>query len=122
VARNMDLFRTILLMASEQDDKMVSPRMMQVPGYEEYMVARHIRLLEDAGFVEANILNVEGQGDLRGMVERVTNQGYDFLDSIRDESVWNRTQEFVKSKGGGFTLGMLAAVAEGFVKQRLGIP
>lgn len=76
----------------------------------------HLLLLRDQGFVEAR-----GKG---GDVYRLTSQGYDFLEAIRDEGIWKKTRAGAEALGGA-TLGLLRDLAVGYLKneaaERLGI-
>jgi len=76
----------------------------------------HAELLCDAGFFVR--LNPEG-------VYRMTSQGHDYLDAIRDETIWNKTKEVAVSIGGG-TLSMLLGIAVELLKkeaaEKFGIP
>ena len=37
-------------------------------------------------------------------VYRLTSQGHDFIESIRDEGIWNKTKAMVSETGGNATL------------------
>lgn len=49
---------------------------------------------------------------------RLTWEGCDFLDSIRDEQVWRKTKEGVK-QAGGFTFELLKSLAKGLLKRKI---
>ena len=53
---------------------------------------------------------------------RLTAAGHDFLNAIRDETVWKKTQEKVSTVGGGVAINVLVAIATEFLKKKLGIP
>ncbi|MDQ6867300.1 MAG: DUF2513 domain-containing protein [Pseudomonadota bacterium] len=42
---------------------------------------------------------------------------HDFLDSIRDPDLWNKTKKGAKAAG-GFTMDLLADLAKGLIKRR----
>lgn len=44
--------------------------------------------------------------------------GHDFLDSIRDPDVWNKTKKGALAAG-GFTLNLLNDLAKGFIKKKI---
>ncbi len=66
----------------------------------------HIKLLCDAGFMT----QVSDSG------YRMTNQGHDYLDAVRSDTVWNKTKEGA-AKVGGMSLGMMKDLALAYVKQ-----
>ncbi len=49
---------------------------------------------------------------------RLTWDGHDFLDSIRDPVIWQETKEGVK-KAGGFSLELLGDLAKGLLKKKI---
>lgn len=51
-------------------------------------------------------------------VERMTWQGHEFLDTVRDDVVWQKTQEQLK-KVGNFGIEGIKALAKGFLKQQV---
>ncbi len=69
----------------------------------------HIQLLYDDGYL------VEDNDDLY----RLTSQGHDFIESIRDKGIWEETKEAVAETGGNATLEILKAVATGLLKKKL---
>lgn len=114
--RDDDLIRTMLFDAEAQDDW----RFLEVGGEllnpepEENRRAYHAELLVDAGLV-AEV----GRG-----VYRLTNAGHDWLDAVRDDTIWRRTKAGA-AKVGGVGLQMMGAIAMGYVKEKLaaaGIP
>jgi hypothetical protein len=51
-------------------------------------------------------------------VERLSMDGHDFLDSIRDPDVWNKTKKGALAAG-GFTLNLLNDLAKGLIKKKI---
>jgi hypothetical protein len=111
VKRNLELVRLILIRGEAADDFTLRSSAFAAEGYDEKTVARHFQLLEEAGLVEANLLCVESRGALQGMVERLTWDGHEFLEATRNETVWSRTKELVKAKGGGASFEVVKALA-----------
>ena len=54
----------------------------------------HLLLLRDAGFIELSDV-VDGGV----FVRRITNQGHDFLDSIRDSGFWRKVRKVAEDAG-----------------------
>jgi len=73
----------------------------------------HLDLLREAGFAEFIALS----GGI-WQVDRVTWKGHEFLDNIRDPEVWRQTKVGA-SKAGGFSLKVIASVAEAIIKSRI---
>ena len=52
-------------------------------------------------------------------VFRMTNQGHDYLDAIRDNGIWTKTKAAVAETGGSATLEIVKALALGFLKKKI---
>jgi hypothetical protein len=121
VQRDLDLIRHLLL-TIEQYPELNGTRWFQFTpadlgiadrGTEE--VGYHLTLLVEAGFVLG-----QSQGYEIPAIARLTWEGHEFLDNIRDQTIWNATKkrfEGLVSVG----LKVVAAVAEAEVKKRLGL-
>jgi hypothetical protein len=117
--RNMDLIRAILL---DIEATQVPPGgflgfssdgTSPVEGYTAADCLYNLRTAIDGGLVRA--------GKDHGMmiaVHGLTWKGHDFLDQVRDPEIWRITKEGA-SKAGGFSLDLLAALAKGFLKNKI---
>ena len=100
--RDMDLMRKILFKIEE-----VFPagnlliHGVPIDGYDMALIADHCQLLYEAGLINAYKPQRGGQGArvLSYSVGNLTNSGYDFLDKIREDTVWNNTKDIIKDKG-----------------------
>ncbi|KAA6490837.1 DUF2513 domain-containing protein [Agrobacterium sp. ICMP 7243] len=54
----------------------------------------------------------------RFKVERLTADGAEFLETVRDPKVWQKTKDGAAAAG-GFTLDLLKALAKGFLKMQV---
>src|ERR1700733_4620032 len=100
--RNMDLIR-LLLMRSEGDA-------FAKDECEKFTVeerAYHVQLLIDAGMVEG-LVRKGPKGEINGaIVSRLTWSGHDFLQSVRDDTVWKKAKEHVLKPGASWTFDIL---------------
>jgi hypothetical protein len=110
--RDMDLIRKILFQVEEKGQPLGWVD-LEIPGYAPEQIAQHVRLLEEAGLIEAQNLSTMDGFDYRP--KRLTWAGHEFLDAARNDTVWNRTKEMVKDKGGSIPFevlkGLLVKVA-----------
>ncbi|MDJ1006476.1 MAG: DUF2513 domain-containing protein [Paracoccaceae bacterium] len=104
--RDNDFLRDLLFEIEAQDDFVFSHQSTLGEAAEERRRVYHIHLLCDAGF----LTRTAGGG------YRMTNQGHDYLDAIRSDTVWNRTKD-AAAKIGGASLGMLMDLALAYLKQ-----
>lgn len=95
----MDLIIDILKCIEETKTSASSNIVVRMYGYDSEEKQEHvqyqIKLLKDAGYVEAR----GGLNPYEFTISNMTWAGHDFLDVARNEVVVNKTKEFVKSKG-----------------------
>ena len=104
--RDNDTFRKILLELEAKEDWRVLHARTLAPSAEENRFDYHLQLLCDAGFM----------AKISESAFRMTNQGHDYLDAIRDDAVWAKTKSGAAAVG-GMTLGMLKDLAVAYLKQ-----
>lgn len=115
--RDLDLIRQILLQAEREPPPRGEIPDVEIEGRSAEEVTQHVRLLEDAGFVKAGY--VMGP---KASIYEITWQGYDYLDSIRDDSVWKRVKDKMAEVGGTVPLEVVKALGTRILKERLGLP
>ena len=93
---NKDLVREILLQVEASSE----PRGwidLAIPGHTEEEIAYHVEILNEASFIEAQDLSSMSGYDWRP--KRLTYEGHEFLDTIRDPEAWRFTKETAKNAG-----------------------
>lgn len=97
--RDMELVRKLFFMIENQED---DRRELVVPKeYDKDVVAYHLKILDQAGYVESNI--TYASNSVLWMSATLTWEGHEFLDSIKNDNIWRKTKEGIKEKG--FELG-----------------
>lgn len=81
--RDMDLVRLILLKIEEQDVNDPSVDAIEIEGFSTRIVLEHVRLLESAGMISDTFYDVAGNAS----AQRITRSGYDYLDTVRDNTI-----------------------------------
>jgi len=109
VKRDADYLRELLLEFERQDDWLIVDFHTLSPAPELRKRGHHIELLCDAGFM----VQVSDSG------YRLTNQGHDYLQAIRDEGIWAEAKRAVAATGGSATLEMVKNIALGFLKKKI---
>lgn len=93
-----------------------------------YKHYEHVALLMEAGLVEGQSCGVFVSGGVPSMrfnaynPYRLTWQGHEFLDSIRDENVWNKIQTQAVDKGATLSFEVIKELGVGFIKAAVGLP
>lgn len=122
--RDIDLIRTILLEVESQPIGQ-SNIDLDLKEYDELTIGEHVRLLKEAGYIDATIiptLSPSGEEIVAGYsISRLLNGGHDFLDAARNETVWNKTKDKLKSVGGSVPLEIVVNVASQVLNHMLGI-
>ena len=114
--RNMDLIRLLLLRS--EGDKVAEEKCNEFP---QEVRAFHVQLLIDAGLV-VGIANENEDGEIvSASVWRLTWDGYEFLESIRDESIWNNAKSKVLRPGASWTFTILKEWIKFEIHEKLGM-
>ncbi len=118
MVRNWDTVRAILLKLEAAATVHTVLMFDQVDGIDAQEVGYHMLLLKDAGLIDANILqSSSGDGAIATAPARgLTWEGHEFLDKIRDPSMWGKIKATVKDKGLSLTFDAIKAVAAALIK------
>lgn len=108
--RDWDIVREILLHLEETsaDDCL---RLSSFPPERAQEISYHVELLVEAGLIHGQMAKTLGPGPYDFFVERLTWDGHEFLDSIRSETVWQKTKSSFTSKGLSMTFELVKTVA-----------
>lgn len=116
--RDFDLIRLILL---DLEGKSIADRngtyIFEHPDRDA--VAYALELMIDRGLIVGKDWGSmdDHPADKWGMV-RITWEGADFLETVRDEEIWKKTKAGVASAK-GFSFDLLKALAKGFIKKQI---
>ena len=119
--KNWTIIRDILLRLEATGTPNTALNANQFAEYTEQEVAYNMRLLCEAGYIKANILESKsGDGHIAAALARsLTNSGHDLLDTIRNDTVWVKIQDTFKSKGIDMTFDLVITagkkIAENFL-------
>ena len=116
--RDMELVRQILF-ALEEHDKPGDWCIVTIEGRSAIEISYHVKLLNDAGYLEAEDISTSD-----GFAWRPTSltwQGHEFLDAVRNDTVWNNTKKAVADKGGSIPFELLKELAIGFARAHFGL-
>jgi hypothetical protein len=113
VVRDMDLARKILFEVEKQPytERYFDVR---IQGVDKNEVQYDVLLLAEAGLIEAQNRGYD-QAD-RWMVLRLTWEGHEFLENVRDETQWRKTVAVVQNKTGGVAFEVVKELAKQFAK------
>lgn len=112
--RDMDLVREILLQIEKQ---YISTAIydLEIQGYDMPTVAYHCKILYDAGLI-SDYKAQYADGDIYYFeVGALTWEGNDYLDKIRDNSIWRKTKDTITQRGLPLALDTIKTVATAFI-------
>ena len=114
--RDMDLVRRLLLLVEEQgNDRNDWIEHVSVEGYTEKQVNHHVWLLGDGGYIEFIDLSAD---DTCYRPRCLTWKGSEFIETVRDRDIWERTKSIAK-KVGASSPDVLMQIATKLIQDKL---
>lgn len=97
--RDLELVKKILEYY-EAKDTWRHDKELQIEGYSLDETQYNLQIMYEGGFINAEPISTEN-GRLHGLLPfRLTWEGHEFLDSIRDKKVWSKIKSLAVAKGG----------------------
>ena len=110
--RDMELIRKILITIEDKYvDVALNSSEISIDGYDMKTIGYHCSILHDAGLLDYFKGQYGGNELLFFFVGRLTWDGHEFLDKIKNDTVWNRTTTTIKEKGVPFVLDAVKEIA-----------
>ena len=98
--RDMDLIRKILINLENQEGP-IRASQLDIPETNKEDVIYHAVLMNDAGLIKGKDFTADNYPRVLDVfIERITWEGYDFLDSARNEKIWKEVVKTVGDKVG----------------------
>ena len=113
--RDMDLARNILFEIERKQEPTLGWHNIKIKGHSDEETSYHIRLLNQAGLVEA--INVSGSSGYGWKAKDLTWHGHEFLDIARDPGRWEKCKATLKEKGVEFSLDIARQLLIDLVKR-----
>ena len=113
--RDMELVRKILFYIEENyvaGEKWL--RNIDIEGYDYAVIMEHVVLAYENGLIQ-DIKDISTLGGISYWIGNLSNAGYDFLDKIRSDTVWNKTKTAIKEKGLPMVTGTISTIANAFI-------
>ena len=112
--RDMDLVRELLVLIEENKND----RGLTIPEHIERNIAvYHLNIMEQAGYVKNNIHY--GGDEALWIDSKLTWDGHEFLDSIKNEYIWRNLKDVVQENGGSVSYEVLKEIAIQFSKKMI---
>lgn len=119
--RDWTIIRAVLLKLESAEAANTALHPSDLPQFEEQHVAYNMRLLTDAGYIRAKVLESStGDGRIAAAIARsLTNSGHDLLDTIRSDTVWTKVQDRFRSQGLEMTFDLVVMVGKKIMESML---
>ncbi len=88
---------------------------LDIDGYDDNTVAYHCKIMEEAGLISSYEAHYAANELWLFTVGSLTWDGCDYLDKIRDDSVWNKTKETIGKEGLPLVFDTIKTVSSAFV-------
>jgi hypothetical protein len=117
--RDLDLIRDILLdVESWNDSQPLTLGRLTYDGKTTQEIGYQIELLDDVGYIDVRIIKDHvGIGYLDAFIVRMKMAGHEYLDSVRNPEVWNKTKTTLEKVGGGAALDVVKDIASKFLAE-----
>ncbi len=116
--RDIDLIRTILIELEQKE----SPNdwfRPEIEGYSADVVSYHIKILSEAGYIEARDLSTKD--GFNWVATSLTWQGHEFLDAARNDTIWQKAKVTLGKKLSSISMEVLKSLLTNLTKQQLGL-
>ena len=88
---DFELVRAVLLALGDGEDSRRDFACLNVPGWPREEVSRHVGFLHEEGLIDA--VNLSPSDSCQWVPGRLTERGWEFLDSAYDEDSWKRVEK-----------------------------
>ncbi len=112
--RDMDLVREIML---EIEKQYVSTAIynLEINGYDTETIAYHCKILHDAGLISDYKPQYADDTLYSFGVGSLTWEGNDYLDKVRDNTIWRKTKDVITQKGLPLVLDTIKTISTAFI-------
>lgn len=117
--RNLELVREILLAVENENNEPDEWINLKIPSRSPALVSYHVKLLSDAGLLEATDLSDMSYS--HWAPRALTWAGHEFLDAARNDTVWNKAMSTLKDKAASVPFEIVKAVVIKTCKDFFGV-
>lgn len=108
--RNLELVKQILEHFENKSD-WTHETEPEISEYDQDLIQYHLQIMFEAGLVNCEPVKSDGGRIYKVIPFRLTWDGHEFLDNIKDNARWNVIKSKVKEKGGAFSFDLIKKLA-----------
>jgi len=109
--RDWDVVRKILLAVEAQQTATGRVEPTSIQGYDEENVVYHMKIMDEAGLIETWSSMIHNSAPYMAALS-MTWKGHEFLDQIRQDTVWNRVKGGAREKGLDLSIDVIGELAK----------
>jgi len=114
--RDINLIKEILLQMEKHNDLLHAVE-INISDKSQAEISYHIMLLHQAGLIKAE--DVSGTNSFSWIPISLTWQGHEFLDAVRNDTVWTKLKAKLSEQGGNIPLHLLKELAAQYARDLL---
>jgi len=118
--RDLELVRKILL-AMEAHDAGFAPDHFTIAGYDQEVIGHHVWLMGQGALVTAVDVTAMGDRSPVALPGSITWTGHDFLDTVRNETVWSKVKIHLKDHALTLPFALVQDLAIKYAKSLAGL-
>jgi hypothetical protein len=119
--RDMDLVRKILL-AMDAHEHGFAPAGFTIAGYDQDVIGHHVWLMEQGKLLTAATTTAYGGPSPTAVPLTITWAGHDFLDAVRNDSIWSKVKTQLKDHAITVPFALLQDLALKILAAHVGLP
>jgi len=119
--RDMELIRIILQEVKKYNNPHGLSEIPEIDGYSNSQVSYHIKILCDAGLLNAEPIPEMGTKYDDFTSINLTWLGQDFIDAANDDTIWAKAKDTFIKPGVSFTFGILLDWLKMKAKEKIGL-
>lgn len=113
--RDWELIRKILIKLEQMAEESLPLKDDQFEGVDPDTVSYHFKIMGQAELIETDVITIRGNSLYSA--KAITWQGHEFLDKIRNDTVWNKSKAMLKNKGIDLSFDVLKSAATTIISQ-----
>ncbi len=113
--RNWDLVRKILVKLEGLSTLQSRLDPSDVEGYDKEFVSYHMHLMDQAGLIKAKCTSGSSPS-LHCVALSLTWEGHEFLDKVRNDTIWNTVKGIARDKGLDLSFDVIKMAAKSVIE------
>jgi hypothetical protein len=120
VKRDLDLIRELLLFLERKPTpSIIEDTDISIAGYESLAIQYHLLIMAQADLIDCEKMRSSSTPEriIRVMPFGLTWKGHEYLDAVRDKTVWNKVKAIAGEKSADLVFGAAVAIGKAAIKE-----